>query len=32
VAQKAVRKAYEELGDKAELEDLIREALRHRAA
>jgi len=32
VAQKAVRKAYEELGEKAALEDLIREALRHRAA
>lgn len=32
VAQRAVRKAYEELGADASLEDLIREALRHRSA
>lgn len=30
VAQRAVRRAYEELGPDAALEDLIREALRHR--
>lgn len=32
VAQRAVRKAYEQLGGDASLEDLIREGLRHRSA